>query len=102
MAVQPWLCAQMVGMREKFMPLAHVPKVGMVFLCVASVTEAALAAGRVNDLTDGKLMQRVREAANWHETMVAKPVFKAMLAQIKAHPGVRLGWQMRQAAQRTR
>jgi hypothetical protein len=100
MAVQPWLCAQMVGMRDQFLPLAHVPKVGMVFLCVAPVTEAVLAAGRVNDLTDGKLMQRVREAASWHEGMVAKPVFKAMLEQVKAHPGVRLGWQMRHAAQK--
>jgi hypothetical protein len=102
MAVQPWLCAQMVGMRDQFLPLAHVPKVGMVFLSVAPVTEAALAAGRVNDLTDGKLMQRVREAAAWHECMVPKAVFKAMLEQVKAHPGVRLGWQMRQAAQKQR
>lgn len=99
MSVQPWLCAQMVGLRDEFLPLAHVPKVGMVFLCVASVTPDTLRGGLVNDLTDGKLMQRVREAAAWHQDMVPKPVFKAMLEQIKAHPGVRLGWQMRQAAQ---
>lgn len=98
MAVQPWLCAQMVGLRDQFLPLAHVPKVGMVFLCVGAVTPAALAAGRVHDLTDGKLMQRVRAAADWHEAMVPRRWFKAMLEQIKAHPGVRLGWQMKQAA----
>ncbi|WP_137110163.1 class I SAM-dependent methyltransferase [Rhodobacter sp. SY28-1] len=98
MAVQPWLCAQMVGMRDQFQPLAHVPKVGLVFLCVAPVTRAALAGGRVHDLTDGKLMQRVRAAADWHEGMVPRGRFKAMLEQIKAHPGVRLGWQMKQAA----
>lgn len=95
MAVQPWLCAQMVALRDQFLPLAHVPKVGLVFLCVAPVTAAALAAGRVDDLTDGKLMQRIRAAADWHEGMVARPYFRAMLDQIKAHPGVRLGWQMR-------
>lgn len=100
MAVQPWLCAQMVGMRDCFLPLVQVPKVGMVFLCVAAVTAETLDAARVDTLTDGKLMQRVREAAAWHEGMVAKPVFKAMLEQVKAHPGVRLGWQMRHAAQR--
>lgn len=100
MAVQPWLPAQMVGMRDQFLPLAHVPKVGMVFLCVAPVTEAALAAARVDGLTDGKLMQQVRKAATWHEGMVPRGPFKAMLEQVKAHPGVRLGWQMRQAAQR--
>ena len=95
MAVQPWLCAQMVGLRDQFLPLAHVPKVGMVFLCIAPVSAAVIARAGVGSLTDGKLMQRVREAAAWHEGMVPRAVFKAMLEQIKAHPGVRLGWQMR-------
>lgn len=100
MAVQPWLPAQMVGLREAFLPLAHVPRVGMVFLCVAPATETTLAAARVGGLTDGKLMQRVREAAAWHEGMVPRARFRAMLDQVKAHPGVRLGWQMRHAARR--
>lgn len=100
MAVQPWLPAQMVGMRDQFLPLAPVPKVGMVFLCLAPVTPEALAAGRVDGLTDGALMKRVREAASWHEGMVPRGPFKAMLDQVKANPGVRLGWQMRQAALR--
>lgn len=102
MAVQPWLCAQMVRLRDQFLPLAHVPKVGLVFLCVAPVTAEVLAAAQVDRLTDGKLMGRVREAASWHQDMVPKPVFKAMLEQIKAHPGVRLGWQMRQPARKNR
>ena len=100
MVVQPWLCAQMVGLRDQFLPLARVPKVGMVFLCLAPVTGTALAAARVDGLTDGKLMGRVREAAAWHDRMVPRAAFQAMLAQVKAHPGVRLGWQMRQAGRR--
>ena len=100
MAVQPWLCAQMVGLRDCFLPLAHVPRVGLVFLSLAPVTAAALAAARVGGLTDGKLMQRVREAAGWHEGMVSRGPFRAMLEEIKANPGVRLGWQMRHAARR--
>ncbi len=102
MAVQPWLPAQMVGLRDQFLPLAHVPKVGLVFLCVAPVTAQALDAARVDGLTDGKLMGRVREAARWHEGLVSRAPFKAMLDQVKAHPGVRLGWQMRQAAKHAR
>ena len=100
MAVQPWLPAQMVALRDHFLPLAHVPRVGLVFLAVAPVTPAALEAARVGQLTDGKLMQRVREAAAWHEGMVQLGRFKAMLEEIKANPGVRLGWQMKQAARR--
>jgi hypothetical protein len=99
MSVQPWLPAQMVALRDAFLPLAHVPKVGLVFLCTAPVTQSLLVAARVDALTDGKLMQRVREAASWHDGMVQRGVFKAMLDQVKAHPGVRLGWQMRHAAQ---
>jgi len=102
MAVQPWLCAQMVALRSQFLPLAHVPKVGLVFLCVAPVTSEALTLAQVDSLTDGKLMSRVREAAAWHEGMVGRGRFKEMLAQIKAHPGVRLGWQMRQASARAK
>lgn len=100
MAVQPWLPAQMVAMRDCFLPLTHVPRVGLVFLTVAQVTETALLAARVGGLTDGKLMQRVREAATWHEGMVPRARFGAMLDQIKANPGVRLGWQMKHAARR--
>jgi hypothetical protein len=47
-------------------------------------------------------MQRVREAARWHEDMVPRAVFRAMLEQVKAHPGLRMGWQMRQASARAR
>ncbi len=102
MAVQPWICAQMVRLRDCFLPLVHVPKVALVFLCLAPVTAQALAAARVDGLTDGKLMQGVREAAGWHEGMVPRGPFRAMLERVKAHPGVRLGWQMRQASTRTR
>jgi hypothetical protein len=100
MAVQPWLPAQMVALRDCFVPLAHVPRVGLVFLSVGAVTSAALASARVGQLTDGKLMQRVRDAAAWHDGMVPRGRFKAMLEQVKANPGVRLGWQMKHAARR--
>jgi hypothetical protein len=69
-----------------------------VFLCVSPVTAVDLTAARTDGLTDGALMKRVREAADWHDGMVGKARFKAMLNEIKANPGVRLGWQMRHAA----
>lgn len=101
MSVQPWLSAQMVALRGQFVPLAKVAKCCVAFLCIAPVTAEALAAARVDSLTDGALMKRVREAAAWHETMIPRKQFKAMLEEIKANPGIRLGWQMRHAA-RTR
>jgi hypothetical protein len=97
LSVQPWLAAQMVALADHFQPLALVARHCVVFLCTSEVTEAALAAARTGALTDGALMKRVREAAKWHEGMIERERFKAMLTQIKLNPGVRLGWQMRHA-----
>ncbi|WP_103259213.1 class I SAM-dependent methyltransferase [Tabrizicola aquatica] len=96
-AVQPWLCAQMVHLRDCFLPLALVPKDCVVFLCLRRPTAGELQAARTFDLTDGQLMHGVRAAAKWHAYMIGRERFQAMLAQIKANPGARLGWQMRQA-----
>lgn len=96
-SVQPWLCAQMVALRDCFLPLALVAKDCVVFQCLRVPSPEELAAARTLDLTDGQLMQRVRAAAKWHEGMIDRARFQAMLGQIKANPGVRLGWQMRHA-----
>lgn len=95
--VQPWLCAQMVMLADCFLPLALVAKDCVVFLCVQRPSTQALAAARTLELTDGQLMQRVRAAAKWHDGMIGRERFKAMLTRIRDNPGVRLGWQMRQA-----
>lgn len=101
MAVQPWLAAQMVALRDCFVPLAQVDQFCVAFLCVKAVDAAALEAARTNVLTDGALMKQVREAAKWHDGMILRERFQAMLRQIKLNPGVRLGWKMR-AAQNAR
>jgi hypothetical protein len=94
--VQPWLSAQMVRLSDHFQPLVQVAKDCVVFLCLSQPTADALEAARTDDLTDGALMKRVREAAKWHDGMIAGERFRAMLAKIRENPGARLGWQMRQ------
>jgi hypothetical protein len=96
-SVQPWLCAQMVMLADCFQPLALVAKDCVVFLCLRRPTAEELAAARTLNLTDGQLMQRVRAAAKWHEGMIDRARFQAMLHRIRDNPGLRLGWQMRQA-----
>jgi hypothetical protein len=96
-SVQPWLCAQMALLAGCFVPLALVAKDCVAFLCVRRPTQAELAAAQTLELTDGGLMKRVREAARWHEGMIGRDRFQAMLRRIKDNPGVRLGWQMRHA-----
>lgn len=95
MAVQPWLAAQMIALADHFVPLAQVDKFCVAFLCVQRPDVADLQAARTDVLTDGALMKRVRAAAHWHDGMIQRDRFKAMLKRIKDNPGVRLGWQMR-------
>jgi hypothetical protein len=99
MSVQPWISAQMVALAGHFVPLAKVAKVCVAFLCVKPVTEAALIAARTDGLTDKELIRRVREAADWHDGMIRRHHFNAMVQQVKRNPGLRLGWQMRRANQ---
>jgi hypothetical protein len=101
MAVQPWLPAQMIALAAHFVPLAQVDSFCVAFLCVKRPDPTALKAARTHVLTDGALMKRVREAAQWHDGMIPRDRFQAMLKRIKDNPGVRLGWQMR-AANRAR
>ena len=97
MAVQPWLAAQMIALSDHFVPLAQVDSFCVTFLCVKRPDTAALLAARTDVLRDGELMKRVRDAAKWHDGMIRRERFKAMLERIKSNPGVRLGWQMRHA-----
>lgn len=95
MPAQPWLPAQMVMLADHFLPMAKVAKDCVAFLCLSPPTPEALIAARTDILTDGQLMQRVRAAAKWHEGMIPRDRFKAMLEKVRAHPGIRLAWQMR-------
>ncbi len=95
MPAQPWLPAQMVMLADHFLPLAKVAKDCVAFLCLSVPDTGALVAARTDVLTDGQLMQRVRSAGKWHEGMIPRDRFKAMLDKIRDHPGVRLAWQMR-------
>ena len=95
MPAQPWLPAQMVMLADHFLPLARVAKDCVTFLCLSVPDAETLDAARTDVLTDGQLMQRVRAAAKWHDGMIPRDRFKAMLDKVREHPGVRLAWQMR-------
>ena len=97
MPIQPWLPAQMVMLAEHFLPLAKVAKDCVAFLCIKELTPAALRAAETDALTDGELIRRVRQAAEWHAAMIPLPRFKAMIQRVRDFPGLRLSWQFRQA-----
>ncbi len=94
-ATQPWLCAQMQSLDACFVPLAHVAKDCVVFLCTAPVTEAALAGAETERLSDTRLLSGVRAAGRLYAPLIPRPRFGAMVRCILANPGTRIAWQMR-------
>lgn len=97
MPIQPWLPAQMGRLAEHFLPLAKVAKDCVAFLCIKEVTPADLRSAETDGLADGDLIRRVREAADWHATMIPRHRFQAMVQRVRDFPGLRLSWQFRQA-----
>lgn len=97
MAIQPWLPTQMVMLADHFLPLARVAKDCVAFLCVGQVTPEALRQARTDGLTDVELIQRVRQASDWHDAMIPRQRFGAMIRLVTEFPGIRLAWKFRQA-----
>ena len=94
-AQQPWLCAQMQSLSAYFAPLAVVAKDCVVFLCTQAVPDVALAAAATDRLTDTELIAAVQRAAKLYAPLIPKNRFGAMVRRIKANPGTRIAWQMR-------
>lgn len=94
-AKQPWLCAQMQSLAAHFVPLAHVAQDCVVFLYTTAVTLEALEAATTVGMTDDQLIAAVRAAAERYEDFIPRRRFGAMVRCIKANPGTRIAWQMR-------
>ena len=105
----PLVASGAVGKEEYQHATAQLAAAKSAMVAAQSAALAAkeqLATGQV--MTEGTTVEqhpnvqravaRVREAARWHEGMVPRAAFKSMLMQIKEHPGVRFGWQMRRAS----
>ncbi len=94
-ATQPWLAVQMHRLAGYFMPLVHVAPDCVVFLCTSPVGAAAIAAARADGLDDYALIAGVQAAANTFAPLIKRRRFDAMIAKIRANPGLRVAWQMR-------
>ena len=94
-ATQPWLAVQMQRLAGYFTPLAHVSPDCVVFLCTLPVDAAAVVAARTDGVTDDALIAGVQAAAQTFAPLIKHRRFDAMIAKIRANPGVRVAWQMR-------
>ena len=94
-ATQGWLAVQMARLAKCFTPLAQVAPDCVVFLCTSQVNAAAIAAARTEGLDDNALIAGIHAAADLYASLIKRRRFNAMIAKIRANPGVRVAWQMR-------
>lgn len=94
---QPWLAAQMWRLREYLHPVAHAPRDTVAFLCTREITPEALEAGRIADLSDADLLADIRAMRDaLPEAWDLRPRFRKIVAGLRANPGERIAWKMRQ------
>jgi len=86
---QPWVPAQMEGLREWFRPLAHAPRDTMVFLCERVPDARALDAARVSALGDAALDARLAATEARLAEWGLGPRIAEMRQALAANPGER-------------
>lgn len=95
-AVQPWIAVQMAALRPFFAPAGQVSHDCVVFLNTAPVTPDAITRSRTAGLTDRELVDALRQAADgFAADGLPRPRFRAMIDKVRANPGVRISWKMR-------
>jgi hypothetical protein len=94
-APQPWIAVQMARLQGAFRPLAQVAADCVLFLCTAPVSADALRAARTEGLDDASLIAGLAEAADLFAPLLPRERFRAMVRKLRANPGVRVAWQMR-------
>lgn len=97
-ASQPWLAVQMARLAPAFATLGRVAADCVAFLNIAPVTPDMLTEARTDGMDDSALIHATRAAADHFAALAPRPRFRAMIARIKANPGVRIAWKMRPPA----
>ncbi len=92
---QPWLIAQMLALTDYFTPTVYVPRDCVVFLCKKKITLKALAAARTTDMTDDQFVAALEAAAEHFAPMLPAELILAFIPKLRANPGVRTAWRMR-------
>lgn len=92
---QPWLCAQMVGFGDAFLPVAYCAPDTVVYLLMRPLTDADIAAARVSDLTDATLQDAITATRGSLAQWNLGSRLDAMAAGIRSNPGQRVAWKMK-------
>ncbi len=91
----PWLAAQMINLRSAVTPVAFVQHDTMVFLVEQPMRHDLLSAAELSDLTDAQILNAIDKCRDWFAGFDLDRRLDTMSAALRANPGVRIAWQMR-------
>ncbi|QPH52461.1 class I SAM-dependent methyltransferase [Pontivivens ytuae] len=90
----PWVAVQMARMRKWVRPVGHAPRDTVIFEVTRPLDEVAITAGRCRDLSDREMIAALEIMADQLAPLSLSEHAAALIASVRANPGVRLAWQM--------
>lgn len=91
----PWLAAQMIGLRAAVTPVAFVENDTMVFSVNQTLHPDLLSVAEISDITDAQIFDAIEICRDWFASFDLDRRLDTMSAALRANPGVRVAWQMR-------
>lgn len=91
----PWLPVQMQRMADWFRPVTYCPNGTMVFQNIRPVDDEALAAGRLDNLTDEELLDSLTQVAPMAQPWHRQRIIAKMKRTVQANPGIRRAYSLR-------
>lgn len=92
---QPWLAVQMLALTRFFTPVAFTGPDCVVFECRKKLNPGAVQRAATLAMTDEDLITGLHAAASEFAPFVPPERILAMIPKLRANPGVRIAWQMK-------
>ncbi|SMX46667.1 hypothetical protein [Maliponia aquimaris] len=86
---QPWIAAQMALLRDYLVPLVHVPRDSVSFLCVRAIPSGLLEGLTLAAMPDEEMIRLHREMKQMVKPLRIDRQMRRLTASVRANPGVR-------------
>lgn len=92
---QPWIGVQMAVLSDYLVPIVHVPRDSVSFLCTKPIPVGLLETLNVAGMTDGEMIGRLREMKQRVKPLKIDKQMRRLIASVRANPGKRKAFQFR-------
>ncbi|MGP6089969.1 hypothetical protein [Antarctobacter jejuensis] len=92
---QPWIGVQMAMLSDYLIPVAHVPRDSVSFLCTKPIPADLLESLNVAGMSDAEMIGRLREMKQLVKPLKIDKHMRRLIASVRANPGTRKAFQFR-------